>query len=167
MGLQINQNTKTEEITEEVISDLLVNNSDEDIYFDFKEGFDSTESEKVHAIRKAFATFANTLGGFLFFGILDKNNHQKKENLARIVGLKDTKEIGKRITQKYLDKGLTIPLINFEEAKILKIEGKEIAIIKITKSDKRPLQLKKLKILLSNFGYEDREQQEQWIIHIY
>ncbi len=143
MGLQINQNTKIEEITEDVIKDLLINGNEEDLYFDFKEGFDSLEADKVYSIRKAFATFANTLGGFLFFGILDASNTAGKTKLERIVGITDAKEVGKRITQKYLDKGLTIPIISFEEIKVIKIGGKHVVIVKIPKSDKRPHAIKK------------------------
>jgi hypothetical protein len=143
MALQITQNTKVGEITPDVIKDLLNNDNDEDLYFDFKAGIESTEVDKVHSIRKSFATFANTLGGFLFLGVLDKSNKEGKTKLDRIVGLSDTKELGKRITQKYLDKGLAIPIISFEEIKIINVDGKDVAVVKIPKSEKRPHAIKK------------------------
>lgn len=138
MTIQINQTTPLETITEQVIGDLLQHDADEDIYFDFKEGLDDTHDRAKCAIRKAFASFANTFGGFLFFGILDKGNAQGKHGLDRLVGVSATEELGRLITQKYLDRGYCIPVIDFEGPRVIKVAGKQIAVVKVLASDKRP-----------------------------
>src|SRR5262245_54638324 len=115
--MQIGPNTLLDEITSAVIEHLLQSDSDEGLYFDFKAGFDSPDKTQSHKVRKAFASFANAEGGFLFLGILDKET--KKRGLDRVVGVSDTKELGKRITESYLKGGMVVPTLTFEEPRVL------------------------------------------------
>lgn len=139
----INQDTRLEAVDEDTITSLLANEVDEDIYFDFKEGMDSTSDDDKHNIRKALVSFANTGGGFLFFGILDKNNKQGKRGVDRAVGVGRTDELGRRITQKYLDRGLCLPLIVFEGPRIVQVWGNNVAVVKVPRSERRPHAVKK------------------------
>lgn len=130
MATQITQQTTLAEITADLVEDLLRSDSDEDIYFDFKEGLDSKDPKSVHAIRKAIASFANTLGGFLFLGVIDKGN-TNKQGLGRLVGVANATELGKRITQRYLGRDLCIPAVHIEGPQILSVTGYDVAVVRI------------------------------------
>ena len=98
----IQPNTKLQDFTEQDIVEFFKNDPDENVYYDFKEGIDSSDDKLKYQMRKTVVSFANTFGGFLFLGVLDKN--KKKIGLDRLIGLKDAKELGKRFTQKYLER---------------------------------------------------------------
>ena len=90
-----NQHSKLKEITAEVLKSLLDNDKGEDIYFDFKAGVKIKSEEYKYQVRKSIASFANTFGGFLFFGVKD---NKKKHRLNRLEGLNKNPELGKEFS---------------------------------------------------------------------
>jgi hypothetical protein len=143
MPIPISRDTRLEQIDTSVIEALLLNDADEDIYHDFKEGIDSDAASDKYQMRKTLVSFANTFGGFVFFGILDRANRHGKRLLDRVVGLRDTDELGRRITQKYLERGLCIPLLTFEGPRIVSLKTADVAVIKVPRSERRPHAIKK------------------------
>src|SRR5262249_53436744 len=130
-------------ITASMITAALREDEAEDIYYDFKEGMDSDDLNDIHRIRIAIASFANTFGGFLFFGILDKRNKLNRHGVDRVCGLTSTNELGRRITQKYLSRELCIPLVDFEGPRIVQVDKKSVAVVKILRSSIGPHAVKK------------------------
>jgi hypothetical protein len=141
MATQITQQTTLAGITPALIDELVRNDSDETIDFDFKHGPDSQDPKSAYNVRKAFASFANTRGGFLFFGVLDKAS-TNKQGLDRLVGVNNTSEFGRQITQRYLGGELCIPMVHFEGPAILTVRDKAIPVIRIPRSSNRPHAIK-------------------------
>ena len=74
-------------------------------------------------------------------GILDKGHG--KIGLDRLAGVTNTAECGKRITQKYVEKGYCLPAIFIEGPRILPIDGVDVVIVKVPRSDRRPHAIRK------------------------
>jgi hypothetical protein len=129
--MYINHETSLDDINVDTIYQLLDNDSDEDIFFDFKESISNTDQKEIHKIRQVISSFANTFGGFLFIGILDKKKKGKRD---RIVGVnqKELIEIESTFSSKYLERDLCIPAINIEGPRTVEIndkDGKKVVVV--------------------------------------
>jgi hypothetical protein len=142
MAIQITDLTPLTEITDRVIEELLENDYDESLYFDFKAGIEGTTDSEKHAMRKALTSFANTRGGFLFLGILDKNNREGRTGLDRLEGLQETAELGKRIVQKYLGPAVCFPALPIDQTAVVDVRSKSIGVVHVRQSEARPHAIK-------------------------
>lgn len=136
--MNLTPDTNLEDIDDLLIAELLLMDLSEGLYFDFKYGIEGNSDHEKHAIRKAIASFANTLGGFLFLGIHDKRTSAELSGLGRVVGIPTTDELGKRVTQKYLQPHVCSPTLLIEQATVVLIDGKSIGVVKIPQSSGRP-----------------------------
>lgn len=135
----INQHTKLEDITSDLVKSLLEQDKGEDIYFDFKAGVKTDNQNYKYKVRKCLASFANTFGGFVFFGIQD---NKSKQGLSRLEGIERNAELGKEINDKFLSGGLCVPGIDFEGPHFVNLDDKNIAVIKILVTEKKPYAIK-------------------------
>lgn len=136
----INQHSKLEEITSDIVKVLLEQDKGEDIYFDFKPGIKIQTEDYKYQVRKCLSSFANTFGGFVFFGIQD---NKLKHKLNRLEAVDKTPEFGKEINDKFLSSGLCVPGVDFEGPIFIEVNNKNIAVIKILETEKKPHAIKK------------------------
>jgi hypothetical protein len=136
--MQISGGTLLSEWSEEWIRDILNNDRGEELLFDFKEGISSSDPKHTYNLRKAIASFANTYGGFLIFGIKDK---AKASGRNRLCGISNTANFSKELTNK-ISGGKIVPHIFFEGPKIITFNYDaniyNIPIIKIASSELKP-----------------------------
>lgn len=136
--MQISPNTNLSEWSETWIKEILDNDEGEGLFFDFKEGIDSKKPDHDKSLRRTAASFANTFGGFIIFGIKDKN---AASSWDRLCGVKNTQEFAKRFTDK-LSGGKVIPSIFFEGPKIIEVnkdgEILIVLVVKIPTSELKP-----------------------------
>lgn len=136
--MQITQNTKLSEWSDEWIRKILDTDLGEELLYDFKEGINSKDPKHLANIRKAVSSFANTFGGFLIFGIKDKS---KATGWDRLCGITDTAIFAKELTNK-ISGGNVIPNIFFEGPKIIVVDNNckkyDVAVIKIESSESKP-----------------------------
>lgn len=136
----INQHSKLEELSSDVLKGLLEQDRGEDIYFDFKPGIKIQTEEYKYQVRKSIASFANTFGGFIFVGVQD---NKSKHRFDRLEDLEKNPELGKEINDKFLSNNLCVPSIDFEGPNFINLNGKNIAVIKILVTEKTPHAIKK------------------------
>lgn len=140
---EVNQNTKLSDWREEWIVEILTNDLDESLFFDFKEGINSGIDYHKNALRRTVTSFANHLGGFLIFGVKDK---KKEHGWDRLVDNLKKEEFSKELSD-VLSTAHLIPLITFEGPKeiIIEYQSKKysILIIKINESELNPHAIRK------------------------
>lgn len=136
--MQISPNTNLSEWSEEWIKEILDNDQGEELFFDFKEGINAQDPKHNHNIRKAVSSFANTLGGFIIFGIKDKAS---ASSWARLCGIVNSINFAKELTNK-ISAGKVIPHIFFDGPKIIPVQHNSntynVLVIKIASSELKP-----------------------------
>lgn len=136
--MQVTPNTNLSEWTDEWIKNILDNDQGEELFFDFKEGINSSDPKHLHNLRKAVTSFANTLGGFIVFGIKDKIKSSGWNRLCRIT---DIAGFSKELTNK-ISGGKVIPHIFFDGPKEISIQYENstyyVLVIKISSSELKP-----------------------------
>jgi len=136
--MQVSLNTNLSEWSEEWIKKILDNDQGEELFFDFKDGINSQDPKNNYNIRKAVSSLANTLGGFIIFGIKDKAG---VSGWARLSGIADTTNFSKELTNK-ISGGKVIPHIFFDGPKIIPIQynndSYNVLVIKISSSELKP-----------------------------
>lgn len=136
--MKISPNTSLSEWSEEWIKNILDNDQGEELFFDFKEGLNSQDPKHLYNLRKAVTSFANTFGGFIIFGIIDKS---KGTGWDRLCGVSDTVNFSKELTNK-ISGGKVIPHIFFDGPKIIPVNYKgnklNVLVIKIESSELKP-----------------------------
>jgi len=136
--MQISPNTNLSEWSEEWFKEILDNDQGEELFFDFKEGINSQDPKHNHNIRKAVTSFANTLGGFIIFGIKDKAS---VSGWARLSGIADTTNFSKELTNK-ISGGKVVPHVFFDGPRIISVQyngsAYNVLVIKIASSELKP-----------------------------
>lgn len=136
--MQITQNTQLMEWSEEWIREILDKDLGEELLFDFKEGINSQDPKHTHNLRKAVSSFANTLGGFIVFGIKDKAN---ANGWNRLCGVSDSNNFSKELTNK-ISGGKVIPHVFFEGPRLISLQHNnnsyQVLVIKISSSELKP-----------------------------
>lgn len=102
MNLAVDLPQKVEDWNYETILDVVKKYEYEPALFDYKEVLNATHTEKNEHntnIRKTACTLANADGGFILFGILDRNK-AVKEPENRIVGLPIEGDLRKEFAEK-------------------------------------------------------------------
>jgi hypothetical protein len=135
---RIDRRTTLDEIDAATVLALLDADADEDVYFDFKEGWDSRDPQYDYRVRRALGSFANTTGGFLIFGVLDKRNAGGRVGRDRLVGVGDASEAGQRIASRYLPPGLRAPTIVYEGPRVIAVEGRSVPVVKVLEGEEKP-----------------------------
>lgn len=136
--LQISPSTELSEWSEEWIQEILNNDEGEGLFFEFKNEINSKDPKSAYNLRKAFTSFANTLGGFIIFGIKDKSSASGWERLS---GIQDVDNFAKELTNK-LSAGKVVPHIFFEGPHIVEVKYSnktyKVLIIKVNSSELKP-----------------------------
>ena len=119
--------TSEDPLTREVAL-FLASYYEEDDQVDYKQSLEPTSNKDWLEITKDISAFANTLGGYLVFGISDVDNDVVglSRNLANI--LKDTNNLHQKIN-RHLD-----PDISLLRSKEFRIFGKSIVVLYIPQS---------------------------------
>lgn len=132
MSLDITPSTKLSDWSIDWIKQILDQNLHEGYLYDFKKEL----SSKDESISKAVASFANTVGGFIIFGIIDNKSAVGWE---RLHGVKDKDEFSKKLSDRLAG---AVPSIFFADPLfiVLDNDGKsyDIAIVKIESSAFKP-----------------------------
>ena len=124
-----------------VLIDLLDEGYDENLRLEFKSKIDSMTKR----IPITGCAFANTMGGFLVFGI-DNDRKKKWTTDQRLVGLEDSDQLKSQINNQIRNIEPSIPIenIEFKESNITLTDGKVIVILKISKTTIGPHQFKEI-----------------------
>lgn len=148
MALEITPITKLSDWSVDWVTEILDTDREEDTFLEFKADINPINprdpkeaNHHTYNIRKALTSFANTLGGFVVFGISDK---QKALGWARLCGIASSKEFGKQLTNK-ASGGKVIPGVTFEGPALFDIShaGKAytVAVVKIPAGELKPYAL--------------------------
>lgn len=109
--------SRLEEWSYDIVSNLVSKPQDESYTYDFKAVLNAArrdEASKVnHEIRKTTAAFANTVGGFVIFGVADVKSGLTGH--ARIIGIEPKPDLSKEFTDKT---HVIVPAIYFEVTEI-------------------------------------------------
>jgi predicted HTH transcriptional regulator len=136
--MQLTPATKLSEWTHDWIKEILDSDRAEDAFLEFKAELNNKDPKSSYNIRKSLTSFANTLGGFVVFGIKDK---QAATGWDRLCGLGDTSEFAKQLTNK-LSGGKVIPSITFEGPAFFELEHSKkkfsVGVIKVNIGELRP-----------------------------
>lgn len=90
--------------TLDVVKELLRDNAQEGLLFDFKAAIERSNAE---SIVRTTAAFANTIGGFIVFGIQDRNAESDPDK--RLGGIAPSSENIKRFNDQIKDKVIPVP----------------------------------------------------------
>lgn len=107
---------------------FLVGYKEEDNYVDYKLEFDVREEKHWLGITKDASAFANTLGGYLVFGVADKNREVVGLPRKAAQELEDVNNIQQKLN-RYLD-----PELEHVRSKKFRIDGKYIVLMHIPQS---------------------------------
>jgi len=134
MNLNITPATSLAEWSVEWIKQIL----DQDLTEGYMHDFEKEISSKDQALSSAVTSFANTMGGFIVFGIIDSRS---ASGWDRLHGVSDRKEFSKKISD-CLANGKVVPTIFFADPLFLEVpyKGKkyDVAIVKIESSEFKP-----------------------------
>lgn len=142
----INQHTPLSDFNKELILEILANDMPEDLFIEFKSVFDPTHcmleakviADYKYDVRCSISSLANSLGGFIIFGIADNRHSHKHDRLNGIkTHIADT-ELGHELSKIYLSPNVCEPRINIEGPNLIDIDGTKVAIFKITAFSANP-----------------------------
>lgn len=138
MPIQISQHTSLSDWTEEWVKDILDNDRGEDSLLEFKAVLNSRDPKHNDNIRKAVCSFANTFGGFIIFGIKDKN---EASGWDRLCDDNNTDNFSKELTDK-LGSTNVVPHVVFDGPKVIPLSYQNksypVVIIKVNGSELKP-----------------------------
>ncbi|HLW01265.1 MAG TPA: ATP-binding protein [Ktedonobacterales bacterium] len=144
MALDITPITKLSDWSVDWVREILDTDREEDTFLEFKADInpinpkDPKEANHTYNIRKALTSFANTLGGFVVFGISDK---QKASGWDRLCGIANAKEFGKQLANK-ASGGKVIPGVTFEGPVFFDIphagQTYRVAVVKVASGELKP-----------------------------
>ncbi|MFW6383113.1 MAG: ATP-binding protein, partial [Nanoarchaeota archaeon] len=114
--------------SEYVIKTLVDEKIEEDHYLDYKEKFDFTNKKYKQKMCNIMTSFANSKGGFLVFGIEDKQKTLKGIDFEGEINLKISEVIQNCMPQVHFD------------TKPLEVEGKKVVVCQVYESEDKPIQ---------------------------
>lgn len=136
--MQITPQTSLEDWNAEAILTLLDRDEGEGYFHDFKTALNAPDPSHNRNIRKAAASFANTSGGFLVFGVKDKAQAAGRE---RFIGISDVSEFAKQLTNK-LSGNEVVPPVAFEGPRVIPIEHsgspRNVVVVRVPESQLKP-----------------------------
>ncbi len=114
-------------LTRDIVSSL-ISHKEEDEHLDYKQDFDESNNKSWLELTKDVIAFANTHGGYLIFGISDKDNKITGLSHATATILKDANNIHQKIN-RHIE-----PQISSLRSKEFKFDGKSIVGLLIPQS---------------------------------
>lgn len=136
--MQITPQTTLEEWTAESILTILDRDEGEGYFHDFKAVLNSPDPKHNRNIRKAAASFANSAGGFVVFGVKDK---AEASGRARLLAIGEVSEFAKQLTNK-LSGNEVVPPITFDNPRVIPVEhqgvSKNVVVVRVPESQLKP-----------------------------